>query len=105
MTAGRTKYMRIFIFSFTKRHKLGKFRLTIFTPISIKRHVYLRLGLVNIIAQTMLAPTTIPIQNSSIANSLEKFGGEGGIRTHGAREDTPVFKTGTFGRSVTSPKR
>ena len=29
--------------------------------------------------------------------------GEGGIRTHGAREDTPVFKTGTFGRSVTSP--
>ena len=30
-------------------------------------------------------------------------GGGGGIRTHGGREPTPVFKTGTFNRSVTHP--
>jgi hypothetical protein len=30
-------------------------------------------------------------------------GGEGGIRTHGPREGTPVFKTGAFNRSATSP--
>ncbi len=29
--------------------------------------------------------------------------GEGGIRTLGTREGTPVFETGTFGHSVTSP--
>jgi hypothetical protein len=31
------------------------------------------------------------------------FGGEGGIRTHGPRKGTPVFKTGAFNRSATSP--
>ena len=30
-------------------------------------------------------------------------GGEGGIRTHGTLARTPVFKTGTFNHSVTSP--
>ena len=30
-------------------------------------------------------------------------GGEGGIRTHGPRERSPVFKTGSFNRSDTSP--
>ena len=30
-------------------------------------------------------------------------GGEGGIRTPGTREGTPVFKTGAFGHSATSP--
>ena len=30
-------------------------------------------------------------------------GGEGGIRTLGGRKPSPVFKTGTFNRSVTSP--
>ena len=29
--------------------------------------------------------------------------GEGGIRTLGTVAGTPVFETGTFGRSVTSP--
>ena len=29
--------------------------------------------------------------------------GEGGIRTPGTREGTPVFETGTIGHSVTSP--
>lgn len=29
--------------------------------------------------------------------------GEAGIRTLGTREGTPVFKTGAFGRSATSP--
>ena len=31
------------------------------------------------------------------------FGGEGGIRTHGTREGTPVFETGLFDHSSTSP--
>ena len=31
------------------------------------------------------------------------FGGEGGIRTHGGLAPTPVFKTGAFNRSATSP--
>jgi hypothetical protein len=30
-------------------------------------------------------------------------GGEGGIRTHGTLSRTPVFKTGAFNRSATSP--
>ena len=32
-----------------------------------------------------------------------EFGGEGEIRTHGSCEGTPVFKTGAFNRSATSP--
>jgi hypothetical protein len=35
---------------------------------------------------------------------LFAVGGEGGIRTHGTREGTPVFKTGAFNRSATSPQ-
>jgi hypothetical protein len=31
------------------------------------------------------------------------FGGEGGIRTHEPRKGSPVFKTGAFNRSATSP--
>ncbi len=31
------------------------------------------------------------------------YGGEAGIRTLGRFNPSPVFKTGTFGRSVTSP--
>jgi hypothetical protein len=30
-------------------------------------------------------------------------GGEGGIRTHEALANPPVFKTGAFNRSATSP--
>ncbi|MEY4615831.1 MAG: hypothetical protein RJB66_791 [Pseudomonadota bacterium] len=30
-------------------------------------------------------------------------GGESGIRTHGPREGSPVFKTGVFNRSTISP--
>ena len=30
--------------------------------------------------------------------------GEGGIRTHGGVTPTPVFETGLFNRSSTSPK-
>jgi hypothetical protein len=48
---------------------------------------------------------------SGIAVSARKQGirrtpgsGEGGIRTHGALSDTPVFKTGAFNRSATSPE-
>ena len=32
-------------------------------------------------------------------------GGEGGIRTHGGVTPTPVFETGLFNRSSTSPSR
>ena len=32
-----------------------------------------------------------------------KNGGEGGIRTHGGLAPTPVFKTGAFDHSATSP--
>ena len=31
------------------------------------------------------------------------YGGEGGIRTHGTLARTPVFKTGAFNHSATSP--
>ena len=31
-------------------------------------------------------------------------GGGGGIRTHGGREPTPVFKTGAFDHSATPPR-
>ena len=34
---------------------------------------------------------------------LGSIGGEGGIRTHEGREAPPVFKTGAFNRSATSP--
>ena len=38
--------------------------------------------------------------------AMTAFGssGEGGIRTPGRLAPTPVFETGTFGRSVTSPQ-
>lgn len=37
-------------------------------------------------------------------NVLNKInGGWGGIRTHGGLSPSPVFKTGTFNRSVTHP--
>ena len=34
---------------------------------------------------------------------MHKNGGEGGIRTHGTLARTPVFKTGAFDHSATSP--
>ena len=34
-----------------------------------------------------------------------KYGGGGGIRTHGTVACTPVFKTGALNRSATPPKR
>ena len=33
----------------------------------------------------------------------KEYGGEGGIRTHGRVAPSPVFKTGAFNRSATSP--
>ncbi len=45
-------------------------------------------------------PVAIHFSNQSAGRT---FGGEGGIRTHGPREGTPVFKTGAFNRSATSP--
>ena len=36
--------------------------------------------------------------------SRAKYGGEGGIRTHGPRKGTAVFETARFGRSRTSPE-
>ena len=34
---------------------------------------------------------------------IESNGGEGGIRTHEGLAPLPVFKTGAFNRSATSP--
>ena len=34
---------------------------------------------------------------------LSHFGGEGGIRTHGTRKGSTVFKTAAFDHSATSP--
>ncbi len=42
-----------------------------------------------------------PIQRAIIIFST--LGGEGGIRTHETCEGPPVFKTGAFNRSATSP--
>ena len=36
---------------------------------------------------------------------INYVGGEGGIRTHGPRERTPVFKTGALDHSATSPRK
>ena len=36
-------------------------------------------------------------------NIGKKYGGEGGIRTHDGLSPMPVFKTGAFNRSATSP--
>ena len=37
-------------------------------------------------------------------SSVKGDGGEGEIRTHGGVAPTPVFKTGAFGHSATSPR-
>ena len=39
----------------------------------------------------------------ALIRAIGMIGGEGGIRTLGGREPTPVFKTGAFNRSATSP--
>ena len=39
-----------------------------------------------------------------IQQDSERYGGEAGIRTLGARLDTPDFESGPFGRSGTSPR-
>ena len=38
-------------------------------------------------------------------HDFEGYGGEGGIRTHDGLAPMPVFKTGAFNRSATSPLR
>jgi hypothetical protein len=38
------------------------------------------------------------------AQLIDYYGGEGGIRTHGRVAPAPVFKTGAFNRSATSPE-
>ena len=40
---------------------------------------------------------------SQLTTCLASGGGEGGIRTHDTLARIPVFETGTFNRSVTSP--
>ena len=44
-----------------------------------------------------------PSANSAI--SPHHFGGGGGIRTHGTRKGSTVFKTASFNRSDTPPRR
>ena len=50
------------------------------------------------VAKALRRPKSLP---AILSNSLS--GGEGGIRTHGRIAPTPVFKTGAFNRSATSP--
>ena len=47
-----------------------------------------------------LGQATLP---PGVGVAAELAGGGGGIRTHGPRERTPVFKTGAFNRSATPP--
>ena len=49
------------------------------------------------------ANPTLDVTQSPAAGRA-KVGGEGGIRTHGAREGSTVFETARFNRSRTSPK-
>ena len=39
-----------------------------------------------------------------VKDLIRKNSGEGGIRTHGGVTPTPVFETGLFNRSSTSPE-
>ena len=50
------------------------------------------------VAKVLRRPKSLP---AILSNS--RFGGEGEIRTHEGREALPVFKTGAFNRSATSP--
>jgi hypothetical protein len=50
------------------------------------------------VAKALRRPKSLPV---ILSNS--RFGGEGEIRTHEGREALPVFKTGAFNRSATSP--
>jgi hypothetical protein len=57
-------------------------------------------------AQRRVPPSTRVPANSvcwESAGFAAGYGGEGGIRTHGALAGTPVFETGTIDHSVTSP--
>ena len=46
----------------------------------------------------------VPRQPSVLNRSRGLSGGGGGIRTHGRRKPTPVFKTGAFDHSATPPR-
>ena len=48
------------------------------------------------------APASNPAKRRIVELTAE-FGGEGEIRTHEPRKGLPVFKTGAFNRSATSP--
>ncbi len=44
------------------------------------------------------------ISRYDIQGTQREFGGGGGIRTHGARKGSPVFKTGALDHSATPPR-
>ena len=44
------------------------------------------------------------VSQSRLASVPFRFGGEGGIRTHGELAPTPDFESGTFDHSATSPQ-
>ena len=56
-------------------------------------------------SKTSLIPTPPKVQrpNPLWIRPLSIYGGEAGIRTLGRREPTPVFETGSFNHSDTSP--
>jgi hypothetical protein len=55
-------------------------------------------------ALTQIKGLLVSIFNT-IAENRFLNGGESGIRTHGPRERSPVFKTGAFNRSAISPSQ
>ena len=53
---------------------------------------------------TLLCDATALYQDVSNLQPSDNIGGEGGIRTPEGFNPLPVFKTGAFNRSATSPK-
>ena len=49
-------------------------------------------------------PSAIATSTSYFKYLTSKYGGEGGIRTHGTREGSTVFETAPFDHSGTSPR-
>ena len=53
--------------------------------------------------QCSLVNSDLLTRRGGYSSTFKLVGGEGGIRTHGTREGTPVFETGPFNHSGTPP--
>ena len=50
-----------------------------------------------------IEPKNMTVSESPVQTGYGEYGGEGGIRTHGALAGTPHFECGAFDHSATSP--